>query len=276
MSSLLNKLTGKSNTDDSSKNSSSQSSSSSSTSGSTTSGSNMQHGGSTNTTTTQTTQHTTTTSPGNNMQGTNMSNNQMNNRNTVGTGYSGSGANTDTAITRSEEQLRVGKETVGAGKAALDKYVTTEHVERSVPVTKERVVIEREPINSSNIGAATSGVDITEAHHEVTLTEERAVAAKEVVPIERIRLGKQSETQEQTVAADLRKEHVDLTTTGINEKFDNVGYGTTMGTKMDQGNMGNQQRGNSNMATTTTASKTTTNTTTGAAGTNNMGSPRQY
>jgi len=276
MSSLLNKLTGKSNTDDSSKNSSSHSSSSSSTSGSTTSGSNMQHGGSANTTTTQTTQHTTTTNPGNNMQG-NMSNNQMGNRNTVGTGYSGTGTNTDTAITRSEEQLRVGKETVGAGKASLDKYVTTEHVERSVPVTKERVVIERERINSSNIGAATSGVDITDAHHEVTLTEERAVAAKEVVPIERIRLGKQTETQEQTVAADLRKEHVDLTTTGISEKFDNVGYGTTMGTKTDQGNMGNNQRGNTNMANnTTTTSKTTTNTTSGQAGTNNMGSARQY
>jgi len=108
--------------------------------------------------------------------------------------------------------------------------VTTEHVQTTVPVTKERVVIEREPITDANRGAALSGPEISEAHHEVTLTEERAIAAKEVVPIERIRLGKQVETHEQVVGADLRKEHVDLTTTGINEKFDNVGYGRTTGT----------------------------------------------
>jgi len=147
------------------------------------------------------------------------------------TGYATAGVNTNTddAITRSEEQLRVGKEVVGAGTARLDKYVTTEHVQTSVPVTKERVVIEREPITDANRGAAVAGPEISEAHHEVTLTEERAVAAKEVVPIERIRLGKQVETHDQVVGADLRKEHVDLTTTGINEKFDNVGYGRTTG-----------------------------------------------
>jgi len=155
--------------------------------------------------------------------------------NTTNTNYAKAGMNTNTddAITRSEEQLRVGKEVVGAGSARLDKYVTTEHVQTSVPVTKERVVIEREPITEANRGAAMSGPEISEAHHEVTLTEERALAQKEVVPIERIRLGKQVETHDQVVGADLRKEHVDLTTTGINEKFDNVGYGRTTGTTTD-------------------------------------------
>jgi len=150
-----------------------------------------------------------------------------NQRQGMGSQYQGM---TDDAITRSEEQLRVGKETIGAGTARLDKYVTSEHVKTSVPVTKERVVIEREPVNDSNRDKALDGPDISEAHHEVHLTEERAVAQKEVVPIERIRLGKQVETSDQQVGADLRKEHVDLTTTGINEKFDNVGYGKTTGT----------------------------------------------
>jgi len=257
MSSLFDKLTGKSSsntTNDASHNSASHSSASSSTSGSTTTGAKTT-GASTTQTTTQTTtqQHqqpgmvsgaagaTTATGTG------------------TGTGYSGTGQMTDNAMTRSEEQLRVGKEVVGAGKASLDKYVTTEHVQKSVPVTKERVVIEREPVNRENMGAATSGVDITEAHHEVTLTEERAIAAKEVVPIERIRLGKQVETQEQTVGADLRKEHIDLTTTGINEKFDNVGYGTTTGTKIDP-------TMNQGAGTTTTTSHTTSKT--GAGGAN--------
>jgi len=153
--------------------------------------------------------------------------------NTTGqTGYAtkGMNENADNAMTRSEEQLRVGKESMGAGSARLDKYVTTEHVQTNVPVTKERVVIEREPVTENNRGAAMKGPEISEAHHEVHLTEERAMAQKEVVPIERIRLGKQVETRDQMVGADLRKEHVDLTTTGINEKFDNVGYGRTTGT----------------------------------------------
>jgi len=164
--------------------------------------------------------------------GTTQTTTQQTTNTTGNTGYATSGVNTNTdeAITRSEEQLRVGKEVVGAGTARLDKYVTTEHVQTSVPVTKERVVIEREPITDANRGAALSGPEISEAHHEVRLTEERALAAKEVVPIERIRLGKQVETHDQVVGADLRKEHVDLTTTGINEKFDNVGYGRTTGT----------------------------------------------
>jgi len=241
MSSLLDKLTGKSSSNNA--NNDSHSSSSSSTSGSTTSGAKSTTGATSTQTTTQTTTHQ---HPG-------MVSGAAGASTTAGTGYSGTGTMTDNAMTRSEEQLRVGKETVGAGKASLDKYVTTEHVQKAVPVTKERVVIEREPVSRENMGAATSGVDITEAHHEVTLTEERAVAAKEVVPIERIRLGKQVETQEQTVGADLRKEHIDLTTTGINEKFDNVGYGTTTGTKVDP-------------TSTTTASHTTSRT--GAGGAN--------
>jgi len=215
MSSLLAKLTGSSkHTDDTSASSSSHSSYSS---GSMSSGS--MSSSTSGSTVPRTTEQTTTTT-------TTTEYDQMNNR----AGYAaGSNYGSDDAITRSEERLHVGKEQVAAGSAALDKYVTSERVERSVPVTKERVVIEREPITDANRDAALAGADISEAHHEVHLTEERAIASKETVPIERIRLGKQVETQEQTVGADLRKEHVDLTTTGINDKFDNVGYGKTVG-----------------------------------------------
>jgi len=121
----------------------------------------------------------------------------------------------DDAITRSEEQLRVAKERVEVGKAELNKYVTTEHVEQAVAVQKERVVIEREPITAANIGNALNGPQISEAHYETTLTEDRVTAAKEVVPIERIRLAKQVETSTQNVGADLRKEHVDFTHTAL-------------------------------------------------------------
>jgi len=117
---------------------------------------------------------------------------------------------TDNAMTRSEEHLLVGKEKVQAGTASLNKYVTTEKVSTAVPIVKERAVIEREPITDANRAAALGGPEFKEAHYEVNLTEERAVAEKEVVPIERVRLNKVVEQTQQYVEADLRKEHIEV------------------------------------------------------------------
>ena len=46
-------------------------------------------------------------------------------------------------VTRSGEQLRVGTETVDAGKARLRKYVVTGQQTVTVPVSHEEVRIER-------------------------------------------------------------------------------------------------------------------------------------
>jgi len=144
-----------------------------------------------------------------------------------------SGLSGDNAMTRSEEQLRVNKATIPAGKAELNKYVTTEHVERAVPVQQEKVVIEREPINQANVGKAMQGPDISEAHYETTLKKDVVSAEKEAVPIERIRLAKQTETGVENIGADLRKEHVDLTTTQQGEKIDTLGRGGMTGKTAD-------------------------------------------
>ncbi|MGN6333334.1 MAG: DUF2382 domain-containing protein [Motilibacteraceae bacterium] len=121
-----------------------------------------------------------------------------------------SGTTTDDAMTRSEERLNVGTEKVQTGKARLRKYVTTEHVQTTVPVTKEKVRLETEPITDGNVGKAMDGPAISEEEHEVTLTEERPVVTKETVPVERVRLAKDAETEQQTVEDEVRKEEVDL------------------------------------------------------------------
>ena len=92
-------------------------------------------------------------------------------------------------MTRSEEQLHVGTQPREAGRARLRKYVVTEQVTQTVPVSHEEVRIEREPITDANVGAATSGPAISEEEHEVVLHEERPVVDKETVPVERVRLG---------------------------------------------------------------------------------------
>jgi uncharacterized protein (TIGR02271 family) len=120
-----------------------------------------------------------------------------------------SGPETDNAMTRSEEQLRVGKTSETAGTARLRKYVVSENVSESVPLTQERAVLEREPITDANIGNATEGPAISEEEHEVTLTQERPVVEKTVTPVERVRLDKEAVTSEETVTDEVRSERIE-------------------------------------------------------------------
>ncbi|WP_413249283.1 DUF2382 domain-containing protein [Sinomonas flava] len=120
-----------------------------------------------------------------------------------------SGPTTDDAMTRSEERLNVGTERQETGRARLRKYVTTENVTKTVPVQREEVRVEREPITDENRGAAMDGPDLSEEEHEVTLHEERPVVDKETVPVERVKLGTETVTDEETVSEDVAKEHID-------------------------------------------------------------------
>ncbi|GAB3674270.1 DUF2382 domain-containing protein [Angustibacter aerolatus] len=135
----------------------------------------------------------------------------LDDRNEHGTeGHDTSGPTTDDAMTRSEQHLNVGTERVAAGKARLRKYVTTEQQTVTVPVTREEVRLEREPITDANRGNATAGPELSEEEHEVTLTEERVTVNKETVPVERVRLGTEEVTEQRTVTEDVSQEHIDL------------------------------------------------------------------
>jgi uncharacterized protein (TIGR02271 family) len=120
-----------------------------------------------------------------------------------------SGPTTDEAMTRSEEELRVGTAQRERGRARLRKYVVTEQVETTVPVQREEVRIEREPITEANVDEATAGPEISEEEHEVVLHEEEAVVEKRVVPKERVRLEKDTVTEEAEVSEEVRKERIE-------------------------------------------------------------------
>src|SRR5918911_82694 len=81
----------------------------------------------------------------------------------------------DDAMTRSEEELRVG----------------------------------REPITEDNVDQALSGPEIAEQEHEVVLHEEVPVVEKRVVPKERIRLRKETVTEEAEISEEVRKEQIE-------------------------------------------------------------------
>jgi uncharacterized protein (TIGR02271 family) len=124
-------------------------------------------------------------------------------------GHDTSGPTTDDAMTLSEERLNVGTQQVEAGRARLRKYVVTENVTQTVPVSREEVRIEREPITDANVGNAMDGPAISEEEHEVTLHAERPVVDKEAVPVERVRLDTETVTEQETVSDTVRKEQVD-------------------------------------------------------------------
>jgi uncharacterized protein (TIGR02271 family) len=121
-----------------------------------------------------------------------------------------SGPTTDHAMTRSEERLNVGTRSEEIGRARLRKYVVTENATETVPVSREEIRVEREPITDANVGAALDGPAISEEEHEVTLRAERPVVEKEAVPVERVRLDKETVTDTETVSADLRKEEIEV------------------------------------------------------------------
>jgi uncharacterized protein (TIGR02271 family) len=123
-------------------------------------------------------------------------------------GAAGTGAGED-AMTRSEEELRVGTAQRERGRVRLRKYVVTEQVQKTVPVRREEVRLEREPVTDQNVDEAVSGPDIAEAEHEVVLHEEEPVVEKRTVPKERVRLGKDTVTEEHEVSEEVRKERID-------------------------------------------------------------------
>jgi uncharacterized protein (TIGR02271 family) len=121
-----------------------------------------------------------------------------------------SGPETDEAMTRSEEELRIDKVRRPSGLARLRKHIVTDQVNVTVPVQREELRVEREPITDANAGAAMRGPELSEEEHELTLSEEQVVVEKQVVPKERVRLDKDVVTEQRSVDEEVRKEQIDV------------------------------------------------------------------
>ncbi|MGN9778197.1 PRC and DUF2382 domain-containing protein [Micromonospora sp. H33] len=110
-------------------------------------------------------------------------------------------------LIRSEERLRVGTESQPAGKAVLRKNVVTENVHTTVPVEHDEVYVEREPITAADAGNVRA--DMGEAQQEMQLRAERPVAAKDRVPVERVRLAKNEVVEDQPIDEQVRHEEIE-------------------------------------------------------------------
>jgi uncharacterized protein (TIGR02271 family) len=121
------------------------------------------------------------------------------------------GTTTDTAMTRSEERLKVGTRSVERGRVRLRKYVVTEQQTVTVPVRHEEATLVREPVTEADLAAAPSGRELAEEEHEIVLHGEVVTVAKDVVPVERVRLGTREVTEQQQITDDVRVERIEFT-----------------------------------------------------------------
>lgn len=111
----------------------------------------------------------------------------------------------EATLTRSEEELHVGKRTVPAGTVRLRKWVETEPVERELTLRRETAHVTREPVGET-IGERELG----EEEIEVELEREQPATRKEVVAKERVGIAKGEATERETVRDEVRKERVEL------------------------------------------------------------------
>lgn len=116
------------------------------------------------------------------------------------------------AVTRAEEELRVSKAPVEAGRVRLRKWVETEPVELDVRLRRETAHVRREPVNEP-----AEGIELADQEIEVRLSAEQPVVEKVTVAKERIVLEKGVETETRTIQDELRKERVDVSHDGLDE-----------------------------------------------------------
>jgi uncharacterized protein (TIGR02271 family) len=116
---------------------------------------------------------------------------------------------TDAAMTRSEGELEVRTVRRQRGRVCLRKCVVTEQVQRTISLRREEIRIE-EAATSAQAGgpraedAEPSGVE------EIVLYKEVPMIEKRVVPAERVRVVKDTGTDEARIAEEVRKERISV------------------------------------------------------------------
>jgi uncharacterized protein (TIGR02271 family) len=110
----------------------------------------------------------------------------------------------DRGVTRHEEQLDVHTREVEAGRVRLVKHTVTEQRSMTVPVTHEEVRVVREPADRATDDA------FTDQEAEITLRREEPVVEKRVEPVERVRLEKDTVTEQREVGGEVRQERIDV------------------------------------------------------------------
>lgn len=103
-----------------------------------------------------------------------------------------------------------------AERVRLRRQVVTEEVTVTVALRREELVIEREPIAEDAVGLVPSPATLGDGEDiVVVLHAEEPVIGRRVVPVERVRLRRDTVIEDHTVTESVRKERADVDHTAI-------------------------------------------------------------
>jgi uncharacterized protein (TIGR02271 family) len=127
----------------------------------------------------------------------------------------------DVEVTLSEEQLAVETRAVATERVRVRKHVVTEEVTVTVTLRREELVIEREPVAGTSHQASETGFPLAEGGGddvEFVLHAEEPVVTKRVVPVERVRVNRNTITEERRISDTVRRERVDVDETSLTQE----------------------------------------------------------
>ncbi|MCU7557904.1 YsnF/AvaK domain-containing protein [Macrococcus capreoli] len=123
----------------------------------------------------------------------------------------------DEKIKLHEERLRVNKDVVQSGEVTIDKNVVSERQEFDVPVSHDEVTIERRKVNET-VADGHFDNDLDEETIRVPLTEERVSIEKENVVAEELLIKKNRVTDTEHVSEEVRREEVEIDDTNAHRR----------------------------------------------------------
>lgn len=110
-----------------------------------------------------------------------------------------------------KEKLNVDKEEVSAGEVNVEKNVVEDRQSIEIPVSKERVEIERRPVDEDQaMNEASAAFDESEEQIRIPLREEHVEVTKKPVVNEEIVIRKKEVTDTETVDETLLREEADI------------------------------------------------------------------
>lgn len=119
------------------------------------------------------------------------------------------------SVVRSEERLRVGRDSRAVERVRLRKRLVSEDVTRTVTLRREELDIEHEPLADDSAAGVDGQEHATHEELEIVLHEERVEVRTVVVPVERVRVRVVRVEGERTVTEVLRREKVDVATEAV-------------------------------------------------------------
>lgn len=125
----------------------------------------------------------------------------------------------DEKIKLHEERLRVNKDVVESGEVTIDKNVVSERQEFDVPVSHDEVTIERRKVNET-VADGHFDNDLDDETIRVPLTEERVSIDKENVVSEELLIKKNRVTDTEHVSEEVRREEVDIDDSNAHRRND--------------------------------------------------------